>query len=61
MTKKEIKQYLKQYGIYELIHDLVIDKTLTSDDLFRYEEIIYSFLDNIPQLFIDTATKKASR
>lgn len=61
MTKKEIKQALKNYGIYDLIHDLIVDKTLTSEDLYKYESVIYSLLDNISPSELEKATKKASR
>lgn len=61
MTKKEIKKELKNYGIYSLIHDLIVNKTLTSDELYRYESVIYSVLDNINENELTKAVKKASR
>ena len=61
MTKKEVKNILKNYGIYSFIHDLIVDKTLTSDDLYKYESVIYSFLDCFDDEQIKQAIKKATR
>ena len=62
MTKKELKQELKQYGIYTFIHELIENyNCYVHEDIERQKEIIFQVLDNINESELSKAIKKASK
>lgn len=60
MTKKEIKQDIKKYGLY----DSIIELSQGNDDdatTARRLDIIFNVLDNIDNKILNNAIKKACK
>jgi len=54
MTKQEAKKAIKQYGLYDFLHDYFLDDA-------NAQEIVFRVLDNIDTKTLQKAINKATR